>query len=139
MGSQTRKLAKLTPVKSRSEKKETTSTPGSALFLTLWDKVTNRLGPAGGLLLMIFVAVKSLAGDATEETIIQEIFFGKTSGKPYVGLFFAILVAFTLVDASLIYRYVRGERRELKRLRVENRRLQNKLLELQPNEKERAS
>jgi hypothetical protein len=137
MGSQTRQLSKLKNKASSTEKPETGS--GLAGFLSIWDRVTNRLGPSGGLLLLIFFAVKSLAGDATEELIVQEIFFGKTTGKPYVGLFFAVLIAFTLVDASLVYQYVKAERREMKRLRAEVRRLQSQILELEPEEQERAS
>jgi hypothetical protein len=130
MGSQTKKLARLPA--SRPEKTETGRSLG--LFMAVWDRVTNRLGPSGGLLLIIFFAVKSLAGDASEELIVKEIFFGSTTGKPYVGIFFAVLALFTLIDSSLIYRYIKGERREMKRLRAENRRLQNKLLELQDHQ-----
>jgi hypothetical protein len=136
MGSQKRKLARL-PGGSQPEKPGTSSS--LATFMVLWDRVTNRLGPSGGLILLIFLAIKSLAGEEGEELIIREVFFGKTTGKPYVGLFFAVLVAFTLIAASLVYRYVRNDRREMKRLRAENKRLQDKLLELETDEQERAS
>lgn len=136
MGSQKKKLARL-PGGSQAEKAGTSS--NLATFMVLWDRVTNRLGPSGGLILLIFLAIKSLAGAEGEELIIREVFFGKTTGKPYVGLFFAVLVAFTLVDASLVYRYVRNDRREMRRLRGENKRLQDKLLELETHEQERAS
>lgn len=139
MGSQTRRLAKRADGKASKTEKDDDGGAKLAGLLLLWDRVTNRLGPSGGLLLLIFFAVKSLAGDATEELIIQEVFFGKTTGKPYVGLFFAVLIAFTLIDASLIYRYVKGERREMRRLRAENRRLQDKILELETSEQEQAS
>lgn len=123
MGSQTRRLARQQGPSPEPAKPKSSS--GVWLFL---DRLTDRFGPAAVVLVFIFGCIKVFATKETQDRVMRELFFRSETNTPYVQIFIGFLLLLVALDVRLIWRYLSGERGELKRVTEEKTRLQEELL-----------
>lgn len=129
MGSKTRAMQKRSSQSPRPQSPKSEAPPGWFPVMVMLERVSKRLGPAALVFSVIFLVVWKFADEPTQHEIIREIFFQKTTGKPYVQLFFGWLVAMIVFDGLLLRRYLSRDNAQVKRLKAEVERLQTKLLE----------
>lgn len=95
----------------------------------LIDWALKRFGAPGAIFAAIVICVELCAKDETKDQIVREIFFHETTHLHYIQGFFVVLFLLIVVDVRLIWRYIAGERAELKRVAAEKSRLQAAQLE----------
>ena len=97
-------------------------------WLDFFGRVADRFSVAGALIFFFFGAVWFFGSTKTRDDFIRELLFSDVTGTHYLQAFFFLLVMIAVYNTSLLFRWISGERREMKRVVKERNKLQERLI-----------